>query len=156
MRPTCYLLESSAESASLYLGETSTEERLETFALATPVEITEFGARSGDQGWVEGSRLPAIGSVEELLESLRVRPHLELVDVSAIVGEVKVSTHDEGEVQLTFPCEMQALAFLRTALGSGAEDVISCLLQNKGRYVAERRGSLHVFETFESYLATSA
>lgn len=154
MRPSCYLLESSRESALLYLGEISTEECLAVFDPASSVTISEFGASGGDGGWVSGSDLPAIGSVGDLIKFLRDRQHLGLVDLSASVGDVKLSTHDDGEAKLTFPNEKQALGFLRNALDSSTvQSVISCLLRNKGRYVADQGGILKVFESFDAYLA---
>lgn len=76
------------------------------------------------------------------------------MDFSAIVGQVQLSTHDDGEAELTFPNEAQALGFLRKALATQAvEGVISCMLRNKNRYVADRGGDLQVFETFEAYVA---
>jgi hypothetical protein len=76
-----------------------------------------------------------------------------LVDVSVTVGQVALSTHDDGEAQLVFPDEKGAVKFLREALdASDAENVIRCLLENRGCYVAHRCGGLHVFETFDAYI----
>jgi len=157
MRPSCYLLESSGDRASLYLGEVSTEECLLVFSPMDPVAISEFGANSADGGWVAASDLPAIKSVAELTKFLRDRPDLDLVDLTATIGHVKLSTHDDGEAQLTFPDEAQAVGFLRNALDSAmAEDVITCLLRNKNHYVAVRGGNPRTFDTFEAYLADRA
>lgn len=154
MRPTCYLLKASANSVTLYLGEVSTADCLGSLDRMDPITINDFGANDIGGGWISKSDLPAIGSVGELIQFLRDGHHIELIDFEASVGEFTISTHDDGEAQLTFPSEEQALNFLRHTLGpEKADRVIAYLLANRNRYVADHGDNFRSFETFEAYLA---
>ena len=152
MQPSCFLLKPSEKGTVLYLGEVSTEDCLELFDRATRVTLVEFGAASGARGWVSHGDLPIIGNVGDLISILRERSELSLVDLSATVGHVALSTHDDGEAQLVFPNEEDALSFLRVTLPDGSEAVISRLLENPGKYIAWRGTVLQVFDTFDDYL----
>lgn len=153
MRPTCFLLRPSEKGSLLYLGEVSTEECLHLFDSATRVTLSKFGATSVHGDWVAKADLPEIRTVSDLVGVLREQSHLSLVDLSVTVGQVELSTHDDGEAQLVFPDETDALQFLRDALdGSDAEIVIGFLLANRGRYVGRRGDGLLAFETFDAYL----
>ena len=136
----------------LYLGEVSTEECLRMFDPETPATIEEFGA-TDNGAWVGASDLPMIADVNDLITYLDGRPKLSLIDLTVKLGDEELSTHDDAEAQLDFRNEGDALAFLRKAVDDSAiEEIIDCLCANMGRYVTERNGRIHIFESFDAYL----
>lgn len=156
MRPGCYRLESTADGTSLYLGETSTEECLLVFAPEDSVAIAEFGATVRGGAWFDRSDLPPIANVADLLRFLQMREDLSLIDFSANVGAIALSTHDDAEAEIVFPDPLQSLAFLRQALDPTiAERVVTALLGNEGKYVVIGE-TVQAFETFDAYVAATA
>lgn len=154
MQPSCYYLHSSGTWTSLYLGETTTVEVLEVFPSESPVLVSEIGATVEGHGWFDAHQLPQIDKVCSLLEFLRTRRDIELIDFSAVVGRSRLSTHDDGEAMLLFPTQAEALSFLHRALDKTVADaVIAELLRNQGSYVTDRDGTFQAYETFDAYLA---
>jgi len=153
MQPTCYLLDSADGETALYLEQVSTLECLELLPEADPVRLVEFGATSPDDDWIDRVELSADAVVSELIARLRENPQISIVDFAADVGPVRLSTHDDGEAELRFPSQAEALTFLRKALTPAlAAEVIPQLLESPERYVTKREGSWRSFETFDDYL----
>ena len=155
MLPTCYYLESTAARTRLYLGEVSTEECLRVFDPAEVVVVSELGANVPGDGWFDQDDLPRLGSVAAVLSFLRARKDIELIDFSAQVGQVRLSTHDDSEAQLDFTSTLDALEFLRRSLEADvAERAIHALLEHPAKYVVLSK-TLYAFETFEEYVAAT-
>ncbi len=153
MQPTCYLLSSSARKTILYLGQVSTVECLERLPQSEPVELVEFGATLPDGGWTDRMVLRADTVVSELIDILKQSLDMSIVHFAVDVGATRLSTHDDGEAEITFSSQAAALTFLRRALTPALSgEVIPRLLENCGQYVTKHNGSWKVFDTFDAYL----
>src|SRR5687767_36636 len=103
MLPSCYYLETTAAGTVLYLGEVSTEDCLRVLKPSEPVIVKELGATVGGKGWFDQDDLPHLEAVGELLTFLGARTEIEMFDFAAQTGDIRLSTHDDGEAELTFP-----------------------------------------------------
>ncbi|HEX8619296.1 MAG TPA: hypothetical protein VF911_17065 [Thermoanaerobaculia bacterium] len=140
----------------LYMGEVSTIDCLERLPQADPVRILEFGATWPGGTWIDRLELSTDAVVENVVAKLKECPQeVAIVNFVARVGSVTLSTHDDGEADVRFGAQEDALAFLRKALPLVlSAELIPQLLKNLGRYVAKRQGLWKAFETFDAYLAS--
>jgi hypothetical protein len=156
MQLTCFLLGSVNGQAVLYLGEVSTVECLEQLPAAAPVTLIEFLASLPDGSWIAQLSISADAVLSELLRKLREDSQISIVDFAAKIGSIRISTHDDGEAELRFPSEEEALFFLRRALGPEVSaELIPRLTESRGRYVAKQDGSWKSFETFDAYVVST-
>ena len=130
----------------------STAECLALLPSLECVVLNEFCADGGGS-WISLDEMPSKATVEWWLGEL-ADDSLLLVDFSAQIGTMHLSTHDDGEASLNFPDREQALAFLPKLIGSDLASIISPqLAANPDSYIAVHDGSLTVFPTFDAYLA---
>lgn len=154
MRPSCYLLGTADEETVLYIEGVSTVECLMYLPARDPVRVVEFGATLPGGRWVDAALLSGTTVVSELIDKLQEDTEISLVSFAADVGPVHLSTHDDGEAELRFRSQQEAVAFLRKALAPPlSTEVIPRLLKSPGRYLAKLKGTWTSFETFDAYLA---
>lgn len=153
MTPSCYSLRiQSNQTVTLYFGEVGTAECLAQLPSLECVVLNEFCAERGGS-WIFLEEMPGKATVEWWLGEL-ADDSLLLVDFSAQIGTIHLSTHDDGEAHLDFSSREEALAFLPKLIGSDLASIISPqLAANPDSYIAVHDGSLTVFPTFDAYLA---
>ena len=117
------------------------------------MSVHEIGAIASDGGWITATAIPALPSVKACLDFFASRPDLELVDFAAAVGDVLLSTHDDGEARLECRSFSDAVVLLRGILGDRAGEVVPYVCAHPGKYIALRGAELLAFDTFDDYLA---
>jgi hypothetical protein len=152
MRPSCYSLQERPDGTSgLYLGEVTTSECLSAFLPSEIVALSEFVAKAGDT-WLFQESVPAEATVESWMDRLR-DDSLELIDFTARIGRIEISTHDDGEVSFILPSQRDALELLTQLVGSRvALSVVPFLQANVGCYISARHGRLTSYPSFDEYL----
>jgi hypothetical protein len=125
---------------------------LSCFDSATVVDLIELGATAPSGAWFGVDDIPPLETVSAWVDFLRTRDDFELIDFSARLGDVSLSTHDDGEAHLRFASQARAIEFVQKC-AAASDELIRKLLQNRGQYVALRGDHLQTFETFEEYLA---
>ena len=152
MTPSCYLLKTDLSGSVLYFGEVCTSDCLSLFAPSEPVHLIELGAEL-DGSWVSATEVPDSLTVKQWQARL-ADPKLSLVNFTARVGLVELSTHDDGEATFKVSDQQQALSLLTQAVGEPlASQVAPSLLGNPDCYIALRNGLPVVFASFQAYLA---
>ena len=96
--------------------------------------------------------MPAEETVEWWRDCLRTEL-FNLVDFTATIGLIKLSTHDDGEATFTAGSSQQALELLPRLIGEqAAACVIPYLQANLDCYISVRNSQPTVHTTFEEYL----
>jgi len=152
MNPSCYSLQPTQEGRFVrYLGEVSTAQCLAAFASTERVDLSVFGARSGAE-WLTADEMPKTESAGWWIS--RLEDHsLCVVDFTAAIAGVVLSTHDDGEAAFSVDTMALAWRLLVQLVGAPSAEALAPVLgANLGSYVSPVNGSFTVYRSFEAYL----
>lgn len=154
MTPSCFSLTTTTDGqCSLYLGEVSTIECLQIFEDNSQATLIEFSANGGDQGWLGKEQMPSQTSILDWRKRLS-SSDFSLIDFTAEICGISLSTHDDSEGHFVFPNQESTLKALQELVGqSTTQTVFPVLLSNQGRYITCQNGRIAIYDTFDSYLA---
>jgi hypothetical protein len=156
MKPNCFLIQDVKDGVEIYIGGISTEDAVAMFPLEVSTEVLHYAAEPPGGGWISEADLSHVKTVDDILKVLRERKEDNLIDFKATIGEVTLSTHDDGEPILRFPAREGALSYLRAIVDpSVAGVVIELVCMNPNRYVAIDDGRCTVYDTFDDYLSSA-
>ncbi|MEP6902339.1 MAG: hypothetical protein ABJA66_11350 [Actinomycetota bacterium] len=159
MNPSVYLFRESKKGIELYFGEFSTLDGLSCLNQQTKAQITRFGATGYKEfGWATENELPALNTVAEIIEFLKSKGEIGIIDIEVKIQNVGLlSTHDDSECHFTLLEKSQILAILEIAAPLAYSGLIfNKLIENPAYYMTfDEFGKMNKYETFDNYLAAA-